>query len=459
MASSSLQRKVLVLYLFLFLSASALFSCALSQSQSESKSSLATRRLLHEKKEEAEEEPLKNQSSIPSILKTKTKTKILKPVVQPPQQLQIKKLKFNSTKTTSKPTTPSPSSKDQLKKLDSTSNSTKTTPIKNQVKKLNATSKVSKTTPFSKTQQLTKLNSTKKSSPDPTKPIAPPNPKNKTAKPNTKIASSKQTHQLDSDPKSKNRHQKQKTQKPQTPKWMDGEEDVEDLVSGLRDLPYRFQQTLLPDLHRISTTSKAYITRANKEITNNFKPIVGNKYAPAFASSISVAFLLIPLILVSLLVNRIKAHFSIQRLLIFVQAYLWIYFSILCLSSLATGLEPLRFLYATSQATYVCVQLLQTLAYVIYLLLLLMYLVLLFSTHCGLGSRLLGLGQTFLGYAVGLHYYVAVFHRAVLHQPPKTNWKVHGIYATCFLIICLLARAEWRKKTYVEASGDENKKN
>ncbi|XP_044470480.1 uncharacterized protein LOC123199507 [Mangifera indica] len=245
-------------------------------------------------------------------------------------------------------------------------------------------------------------------------------------------------------------------QKQKQPNWLEDEDD--DLVSEFRDLPNKFQQTLLPDLERISSTSKAYINKYNKEITKGFKPIVGHKYASTIASICSFVFILVPLVLVSLIFTRIKAYFSIQKILIFVQVYLSIYFSILCLSALVTGLEPLKFFYATSQSTYVCLQVLQTLGYVLYLLLLLMYLILVFSTDCGLGSRMLGLAQTIVGYAVGLHYYVAVFHRVVLHQPPKTNWKIHGIYATCFLVICLFASAERRKKAYLEEGGEEGKK-
>ncbi|KAG8373360.1 hypothetical protein BUALT_Bualt11G0016100 [Buddleja alternifolia] len=106
-----------------------------------------------------------------------------------------------------------------------------------------------------------------------------------------------------------------------------------------------------------------------------------------------------------------------------------------------------------SKSTYICVQVFQTLAYVLYLLLLLMYLVLVFSTETGLTTKLLGLAQTFVGFAVGLHYYMTVFHRAVLHQQPKTSWKVHGLYATCFLVICLLGRVDRRKKAYLEEGG------
>ncbi|VFQ97579.1 unnamed protein product [Cuscuta campestris] len=241
------------------------------------------------------------------------------------------------------------------------------------------------------------------------------------------------------------------------PFWIDDGDD-DDLIAEFRDMPSKFQQTLLPDLERISRTSKVYMNKANREITNNFKPIVGNKYAPAVASIISLAFILIPLVLVSLIFNRFKAYFSLQKFLIFVQIYLSIYFSILCLSSLVTGLEPLRFFYATSQSTYICIQLLQTLAYVLYLLLLLMYMALVFSTETGPASKLIGLVQTLVGFTVGLHYYMAVFHRAVLRQPPKTSWRVHGIYAACFLAISLLTQAERRKKAYVEEGGGDGKK-
>ncbi|XP_073289134.1 uncharacterized protein [Primulina huaijiensis] len=248
-----------------------------------------------------------------------------------------------------------------------------------------------------------------------------------------------------------------KDQKKENPFWIDQEDD-DDPVSEFIDLPSKFQETIMPDLEKISKTSQVYITKYNKEFTKGFKPYVGNKYATTIASLVSLAFILIPLILVSLIFNRIKAYFSLQKLLIFIQVYLSIYFTILCLSSLVTGLEPLKFFYATSRSTYVCVQVLQTLAYVLYLLLLLMYLILVFSTETGLGTKILGLAQTFVGFTVGLHYYMTVFHRAVLHQLPKTSWKVHSLYATCFLVICLFARVDWRKKAYLHEGGEEGKK-
>ncbi|WMV19761.1 hypothetical protein MTR67_013146 [Solanum verrucosum] len=283
----------------------------------------------------------------------------------------------------------------------------------------------------------------------------------------TKITSStiKKSSEDTSESKSKNPISKTQTpavKKPQTTQkksqysWLEDEDD--DMISEFRDLPSKFHETFLPDLEKISKTSQVYLNKANKEITKNFKPYVGNKYAPTIASLISFAFILIPLILVSLIFNKIKAYFSLQKLLIFIQVYLSIYFSILCLSSLVTGLEPLKFFYATAQSTYICLQLLQTLAYVLYLLMLLMYLILVFSTETGPTTKLIGLAQTIVGFAVGLHYYMTVFHRAVLHQPPKTSWRVHAIYATFFLVICISSSADRRKKAYLVEGGEVEKK-
>lgn len=401
-------------------------------------------------------------------------------------QVPKKKNTNLSTKNQTKLTDPSLSTKNQTKPIKtgslSTKNQTKITnstkatltasQSKNQLKKLNSTSQLKK---LNSTSQLNKLNSTSKAS-NSTKSIAGSTKKTpdllklgSSTDKTTKPTSTKQTQSLvdkkvgNQESQKKNKNQKQTNEKKTTqtkkqPSWI-GQDDEDDLVAEFRDLPSKFHQTLLPDLERISITSKKYLTKANNDLTRGFKPIVGNKYAPTIASIVSFAFILIPLLLVSLIFNHIKAYFSIQKILIFIQVYLSIYFTILCLSSLVTGLEPLKFFYATSQSTYVCLMVLQTLGYALYLLLLLMYLILVFSTECGLSSKFLGLGQTLVGYAIGLHYYVAVFHRVVLHQPPKTNWKVHGIYATCFLVICLFANAERRKKAYLEEGGEEGKKN
>ncbi|CAN4075663.1 unnamed protein product [Withania somnifera] len=411
-------------------------------------------------------QPIKKKFKLNSLSSSKNQTKLIKSTIGSSQnQTKLIKSTTGSSKNQTKLTkiSSSPPSfgfgsiNDQTKlaktKLSgSTKNKTKlikTTPeekfvVKSHFKKVNFTS--------TKSLNSTKTTSpaAKKSSSDLSKIIS-SLPKNKT----TKLTTNKDLNESKS--KSKNQSSKNKNTKKETtgPYWLENDED--DLISGLTDLPSKFQQTLLPDLEKISKTSKVYLNKANKEITKNFKGIVGNKYAPTIASLISFAFILIPLILVSLIFNKIKAYFSLQRLLIFIQVYLSIYFSILCLSSLITGLEPLKFFYATSQSTYICLQLLQILAYVLYLLMLLMYLVLVLSTRTGRITKMIGLTQTFVGFAIGLHYYMTVFHKAVLRQPPKTSWRIHAIYAICFLMICLLTRAERTKRTYLEEGGEEGK--
>ncbi|XP_019437615.1 PREDICTED: MATH and LRR domain-containing protein PFE0570w-like [Lupinus angustifolius] len=474
-------KKVLFLYL-LFLFVSLCFS-AYSEPQLESKnlssigtirSNIIRRKMLElgDDKEEEFEQPLKKKS-------TKNNTKLINPnnTNKLSSKNQTKGIKSNNNLSSKNQTKTiksnnNLSTKNQTKLAKFTSKTTLTYTHEVKIKKLNSTTiktnKLNSTTklkPFTNSSKSsinpfsTSSNSTKSKSLDLLKTTS---GNNKT----TKATTTTKDKDKDKDKKNKLDLQTQSTSKKNKenkkqgqPSWMfELDEDNLDF-SELKDLPIKFQQTLLPDLDKISKTSKAYITKANEEITKGFKPYVGNKYAPTIASLLSCAFALIPLLFVSLLFSRIKSYFSLQKLLIFIQAYLSIYFFILSLSSLITGLEPLKFFYATSQSTYLCLQVLQTLAYVFYLMLLLMYLVLVFSTDCELSSRFLGLAQTFVGFSIGLHYYVRVFHRVVSRQGPRTNWKMHGIYGMCFFLICIFANAERRKKSYLEEGGEEGKKN
>ncbi|XP_027178680.1 uncharacterized protein LOC113777707 [Coffea eugenioides] len=469
-------KKVLVLCLALVFVSSVSICAYSTEVQAEKNELFFGRRRMLELQDEDEQPIIKKKSSATTattttLLSTKGKnqTKLAKATTSSSSKNQTKLIKTGSVAAKNQTKLlefPSESTKKSNKTMlikpvsDSSTLGEKNPTIKIPVKKLNSTSSKSsnstKTSTFfsKKSSDLTTTSSSK----------------NKTAKATTTTSKDSKTlldKNLSNEPKSKSKTtttsdtekpsgtkpKSDKSPKQTLPRWIDQDDD-DDLVSGFRDLPSKFQETLIPDLERISKTSKVYLNKANKEITRGFKPIVGNKYAPTIASFTSFAFLLIPLILVSLIFNKFKAYFSLQKILIFIQIYMSIYFSILCLSSLVTGLEPLRFFYATSQSTYVCLQVLQTLGYVLYLLLLLMYLILVFSTETGLATKLLGLGQTFVGFAIGLHYYMMVFHRAVLHQPPKTTWKVHAVYATCFLLICLLTRADRRKKAYLEGGAE-----
>ncbi|THU47245.1 hypothetical protein C4D60_Mb09t13470 [Musa balbisiana] len=332
-----------------------------------------------------------------ATLKTSNSTKLLK---------TIKLIKSNMTK----------SSKDQLKSLNSTSNSTKS----------------SKKSVFD--PPITKIKTT--SAPKPPKPQQPSKPPLAT-KPSM--------------PKAKPE---------ESSAWMETMDDMDhtDLISDFRELPSR----LLPDLERISTTSKAYISAANRGIAEGVKPYVGKSFAPKVAPVLSSLFLALPLLLFTLLFRRLRTCLSLHRLLLFIQAYLAIYFATLALTALATGLEPLRFFYATSPGSYTWTQAAQTTGYLMYLVLQLADLVAVFSGGKdagggGASARALALAQMVIGLAVGVHYYAAVFHRAVSGEAPRANWRVHGVYAACFLVICTCARAERRKKAYYEG-GEDGKK-
>ena len=57
----------------------------------------------------------------------------------------------------------------------------------------------------------------------------------------------------------------------------------------------------------------------------------------------------------------------------------------------------------------------------------------------GDAAKALGLAQMVVSLAVGVHYYVVVFHRAATGAAPRANWRV---YAACFAIVCACARRE-----------------
>uniref|UniRef100_A0A0E0M0J5 Uncharacterized protein n=1 Tax=Oryza punctata TaxID=4537 RepID=A0A0E0M0J5_ORYPU len=248
------------------------------------------------------------------------------------------------------------------------------------------------------------------------------------------------------------------------------EDGAEDLISEFRDLPARLQETLVPDLARLSSTSRAYLSAANAGIADGVRPLLGGRWAPVAAPVASAAVLLLPLCLLAALVRRVGAYLPLlRRALLLAQAYLAIYFATLALAAAATGLEPLRFFHAASPAAYAWTQAAQSLGYVAYLVLQMVDLVAAFSSPDGgagggagedasLSSRALSLAQMLVGLAVGLHYYAAVFHRAAAGEAPRATWRVHAVYAACFVVVCACARAERRKKVYLAGAAETWKK-
>jgi len=237
----------------------------------------------------------------------------------------------------------------------------------------------------------------------------------------------------------------------------EAEEGTDDLISEFRDLPSRLQETLMPDLARLSHHSKAYLSAANAGIADSVRPILGGRWAAVAASAASVAVLLLPLFMLTALVRRMGPYLPLlHRALLLAQAYLAIYFATLALAAAATGLEPLRFFHAASPAAYAWTQAAQSLGFMGYLVLQMVDLVAVFSGAAspeddgnGDAAKALGLAQMVVGLAVGLHYYAAVFHRAAAGEAPRANWRVYAVYAACFAIVCACARAERRKKAYL----------
>ncbi|KAL5201406.1 hypothetical protein ABZP36_035760 [Zizania latifolia] len=245
------------------------------------------------------------------------------------------------------------------------------------------------------------------------------------------------------------------------------EDEAEDLISEFRELPSRLQETLVPDLARLSSTSRAYLSAANAGIADGVRPLLGGRWAPVAATVMSAAVLLLPLCLLAGLVRRVGAYLPLlRRALLLAQAYLAIYFATLAVAAAATGLEPLRFFHAASPAAYAWTQAAQSLGYVAYLVLQMVDLVAAFSSSEGgagageedTSSRALSLAQMLVGLAVGLHYYAAVFHRAAAGEAPRATWRVHAVYAACFLVVCACARAEKRKKAYLAGAAEAWKK-
>ena len=96
---------------------------------------------------------------------------------------------------------------------------------------------------------------------------------------------------------------------------------------------------------------------------------------------------------------------------------------------------------------YVGIQLAQAAGYILFLMVQMVQMV-------AAPGRAAALPQTAVAVAVGLHYYMAVFHKAVEGEAPKTSWKAHGIYAACFLSLFGISSAvRNRKKGYGEDDG------
>jgi hypothetical protein len=156
------------------------------------------------------------------------------------------------------------------------------------------------------------------------------------------------------------------------------EEGINNLIFEFQDLPSRLQETLMPDLARLSQHSKVYLSTVNAGIADGVRLILGGRWVVVAASAASAAVLL-PLFMLTALVRRMGPYLPLlHRALLLAQAYLAIYSATLALIVVATGLEPLRFVHVVSPAAYAWTQAAQSLDFMAYLVLQLVDLVVVF---------------------------------------------------------------------------------
>ncbi|KAI5064721.1 hypothetical protein GOP47_0019416 [Adiantum capillus-veneris] len=234
-------------------------------------------------------------------------------------------------------------------------------------------------------------------------------------------------------------------------------QDFSDLSTKFQDTAYKVADHLGPNIQKLTDTSKTYFNKANQQITKSFSPLVGKQFAPFFASLVSYGLLLVPLAVVIVLVEHIRAILSLQKVVLFVNIYLAAYFATLLLATFIMG-EPMTFFYRSSASGYVHLQLLQALGYIIYLILQTIDLVSACSSEAW-STKVTVVLQWFVAVTIGFHYYVTIFHRAMALKGPHTNWKIYGIYSCAFLVLCLFARIKRVKKGYVQVGqADTDKK-
>ncbi|ONK74032.1 uncharacterized protein A4U43_C03F2090 [Asparagus officinalis] len=235
---------------------------------------------------------IEQEEDVRELPQPKTKQKSAALIEQEEEEAQ------SITKSTTKKKNPTSDSKNQTKPIKpKKSNSTSTS----------TSSSAPKSNKLNKTLTLRPTNSTKNS----TKTPKPP-PKSSTSSPKTQLESAR-------NPAPKKSAEKTRPVNPD-PIWLDESDSDQDLISEFRGLPTRIHQTLLPDLKKISITSKAYIYKANKNIAQNVKPFVGNKYAPKIAAAPAYFPRFAPAVWSPPLFLHPHSYLSLQRFLIFVQA-------------------------------------------------------------------------------------------------------------------------------------------
>eukprot|EP00899_Mesostigma_viride_P024004 jgi/Mesvir1/4789/Mv11089-RA.1 len=203
-----------------------------------------------------------------------------------------------------------------------------------------------------------------------------------------------------------------------------------------------------PHVGRLARSGYEVAAKTHKGIQDTVSHYVGPEHTPLVSTVVSYVALLTPLLVSLLIILRIRAMFSIQKVVLFANLYLTAYCATLVLTTCLIGVEPLATLQRSSESNYVVVQLVEAFGYILYMLMQLINLGIMSSSGCC--TRFAAVLQICLASGVGLHYYLNVWQPAMLDLPPSVSWQMYGGYALVFLACCFMSRVRAVSKTDTE---------
>eukprot|EP00897_Mesotaenium_endlicherianum_P007593 jgi/Mesen1/6862/ME000351S05979 len=209
---------------------------------------------------------------------------------------------------------------------------------------------------------------------------------------------------------------------------------------------------VVPHIARVAKTGLDAFESTSSALSDTFRPYLGAKYSPLAATLVSYTLLLLPLAAVAFAVERVRAAVSLQLALHLAHMYLATYCFALFFACVVIGAEPMASLKRAAEANYLFLQLVQVFGYAVYLLVQLVAVCWIVRKQGAEFLHKLSIVVQFLAAcAVGLHYFVTVFQRAMIDKAPRTSWKAYAIYSATFGILCLLSRPRLNKKDGLDA--------
>ncbi|GBG92884.1 hypothetical protein CBR_g57642 [Chara braunii] len=213
-------------------------------------------------------------------------------------------------------------------------------------------------------------------------------------------------------------------------------EPVQKTFSGLHK---KTRESVFPKMGQAKDLGVKIFEQTHSSLNEGLTPLLGKNYSPIVSTLIAYGMLLVPLIITIFIVERVRAVLSIQKLLLFANAYLTAYsVTLLCLA-IVIGAEPMVTLQRSAWENYFLLQFLQALGYIVYLMLQLTNVILVFNGDTFL-AKAIAIIQFGTAGAVGLHYYVAVWQRAMVDKPPRITSTAYLVYALIFFVLCQMAR-------------------